>query len=425
MAKKSKYNAAQAVIDNLPPPPEGEAHDYWEKNLELTEKQRVVSSLRNAFLILSRDPSWEGVLAFDEFSNQVVKRKAPPFAGAEAGPWGDVDDLRTAIWLSHHYRFNPDKRVVMGAVVAVANDRRFHPVREYFAKLVWDGTERLPAWLHTHLGARATEYTRAVGIKFMVGAVARVMRPGCKMDNVLILEGEQGRWKSTALATLAGEWFGDTPFTIGDKDAYLVIRGTMFYELAELDGFSRAESSRAKAFFSSPYDTFVPKYVAWATKVPRQCVFVGTVNHGTYLRDTTGNRRYWPVKIQRADVPMIAADRDQLWAEAVHRYKQGARWWVEAEEREIFEQEQELRYVGDAYEDLVRSFLVGKDETTMHQLLEDALKLDKSKWSLAEQTRLGNVIHALGWRKHDRGSRANPPRYVYKPPMREPGEDDE
>jgi putative DNA primase/helicase len=422
MAKKPKYNAAQAVLDNLPPPPEGEAHDYWEKNLELTEKQRVVSSLRNAFLILSRDPAWDGVLAFDEFSNQVVKRKVPPFAGGEAGPWGDVDDLRTAIWLSHHYRFNPDKRVVMGAVVAVANDRRFHPVRDYFARVKWDGKDRLPTWLHTYLGAEASEYTRAVGLKFMIGAVARVMRPGCKMDTVLILEGEQGRWKSTALATLAGEWFGDTPFTIGDKDAYLVIRGNIIYELAELDGFSRAESSRAKAFFSSPYDTFVPKYVAWATKVPRQCVFAGTVNHGTYLRDTTGNRRYWPVKIERADIAALAAERDQLWAEAVHRYGQGERWWVEPDEREIFQRQQELRYVGDAYEDVLRDGLLGKTEVTMQQVLDDVLKLDKSKWTHAEQTRVGNVLHAIGWEKCDRGSTARP-RFVYRLRERVPGEE--
>jgi predicted P-loop ATPase len=254
----------------------------------------------------------------------------------------------------------------MQAVLAAAEDGRFHPVREYFAKLKWDGTPRLATWLATYCGASENQYTQLAGVKFLIGAVARVMKPGCKMDNVLILEGEQGRWKSTALATLAGiEWFGDTPFAIGDKDSFLVTRGNLIYELAELDGFSRAESSRAKAYFSSRYDTFVPKYVAWAIKVPRQLVFAGTVNHGTYLRDTTGNRRYWPVKIERADIESLARDRDQLWAEAVHRFNAGEQWWVVESERELFSLEQELRYVGDAYEDLIREWALGKEAFTM------------------------------------------------------------
>jgi putative DNA primase/helicase len=304
---------------------------------------------------------------------------------------------------------------------AAAHERPFHPVREYFAKLKWDQTPRLETWLATYLGASEGEYSRLAGAKFLIGAVARVMRPGCKMDNVLILEGEQGRWKSSALAVLAGDWFSDTPFTIGDKDAYLQMRGNLIYELAELDGFSRAESSRAKAFFSSRYDTFVPKYVAWSIKVPRQCVFCGTVNHGTYLRDTTGNRRYWPVRIERADLDKLGADRDQIWAEAMARFTEGTRWWVEEGERELFSLEQELRYVGDAYEEKIRVWAMEKTEFTMAQVFEDCLKLEVSKWSRAEQTRIGEVLATLGWGKTDRGSNVKPPRYVYRRNEREPG----
>lgn len=422
MAKKpDKYDAAKAVLATLPPP-EGEKTDYWEQNLELNDKLRILGTLRNAFLILTRDDRWAGVLAFDQFSNQLIKLKAPPFDRGEAGPWGDVDDSRTMIWLAHEYRVNVDHKTLMRAVVSAAHENPVHPVHDYFGALKWDGVERLPKWLSTYLGAEENEYSRSVGIKFLVGAVARVMRPGCKMDNVLILEGAQGRWKSAALETLAGAWFGDTPFTIGDKDAYLVIRGNLIYELAELDGFSRAESSRAKAFFSSRYDTFVPKYVAWAVKVPRQVVFSGTVNHGTYLRDTTGNRRYWPVRIERADIERLRSDRDQLWAEAVDRYGKGERWWVQEEELELFSLEQEARYVGDAYEDRVHAWLVGKSDCTMQQLLEDCLKLEVVKWSIAEQTRVGNVMQKLGWerKRYSSGRRG----YYYSAPReREPGEE--
>jgi predicted P-loop ATPase len=241
------------------------------------------------------------------------------------------------------------------------------------------------------------------------------------MDNVLILEGPQGRFKSTALSTLAGEWFSDTPFTIGDKDAYLVIRGNLIYELAELDGFTRAESSRAKAFFSSPYDTFVPKYSTRAVRIARQVVFAGTVNHGTYLRDTTGNRRYWPVRTVRADLEGLALVREQLWAEAVHAFRDHVPWWVRPEEQAIFEHEQTLRYVGDAYEDRLRLYLSDQNETTMEKILSEGLRLEVSKWTRAEQTRVGEVLQAIGWEKRRRatGERG----YYYARRAREPGEE--
>lgn len=416
MATKSKsakrYDAAQAFLRNLKPP-EGEPDTYWEKTLELNDKQRIMPTLRNAVEILTMDSNWKGVLAFDEFANDVVKTSAPPWKDAQAGPWSDSDDSEAMIWLSHHYEINFEHKTLLRAVNAAANRRRVHPVREYFAGLKWDGTPRVQKWLHTYLGSLDDEYARAVGTKFLVSAVARVMRPGCKADNVLILEGEQGRWKSTALSVLAGAWFMDTPFTLGDKDAFLVIRGSLIVELAELDGFSRAESSRAKAFFSSPADTFVPKYVARAVRVPRQCVFVGTVNHGTYLRDTTGNRRYWPVRIDRGQIDELRADRDQIWAEAVHLYEQGQRWWVEPEEQQLFAVEQELRYVGDAYADRIAAWAVGKSEFTMEKVLSDALKLDVSKWTRAEQTRVGEVLQELGWehRRYGTGKRG---RYYVK-----------
>jgi putative DNA primase/helicase len=185
------------------------------------------------------------------------------------------------------------------------------------------------------------------------------------------------------------------------------MRGNLIYELAELDGFSRTESSRAKAFFSSRYDTFVPKYVAWAVKVPRQCVFFGTVNHGTYLRDTTGNRRYWPVRIERADIDSLVAARDQLWAEAIAQFNEGVRWWVTEEERPLFDVEQDLRYVGDAYEDLIGEWALGKSEITMAGVLAECLHLEKSKWTRAEQTRVGEVMASIGFEKRIAARRRN------------------
>lgn len=418
--KPPKYNAAKALLATLPPAT-GEPDDYWEKNLQWSDKGTLLAVLRNVFLILTRDERWLGVLGYDEFANQVMKLKAPPYEGAKPGAWDDVDDLRTVIWLSQHYQMNIKKQTVTEAAMAVANERRFHPVREYFAALTWDRRERLGSWLHNYLGAEENDYTRAVGLKYLIGAVARVMRPGCKMDNVLILEGEQGRWKSTALSVLAGDWFMDTPFTLGDKDAYLALRGKLIVEMAELDALGRAESSRAKAFFSSSSDTFRGPYQAWARTIPRQCVFAGTVNHGTYLRDTTGNRRYWPVRVTTAELESLRADRDQIWAEAVCRFLDGARWWLHQEERSLFEHEQELRYVGDALEDKLRDYLAGEKETTMERVLELGLKLEVSKWTRAEQSRIGEVLQKLGWEKRRRATGKR--EYFYAQREREPGEE--
>ena len=419
-SKKKTYDAARAMLATLPPPT-GEPDDYWEKNLQYSDKHQILATLRNTFLILMRDDRWLGVLGFDEFANQVVKLKAPPYDGATPGPWGDLDDLRASIWLSQHYMVNLKKIIVTEAAIAVGNERRFHPVRDYLARTPWDQRERLRSWLHDYLGAADNEYTSAVGIKYLVGAVARVMRPGCKMDNVLILEGEQGRWKSTALAALAGDWFMDTPFTLGDKDAYLALRGKLIVEMAELDALGRAESSRAKAFFSSSSDTFRAPYQAWASTVPRQCVFAGTVNHGTYLRDTTGNRRYWPVKVTHAELEKLREDRDQIWAEAFDLWRRGTRWWIQQDERTVFEHEQELRYVGDALEDRLRSYLAGSNETTMERILDIGLKLDVSKWTRAEQSRVGEVLQKLGWEKRRRSNGSRD--YFYARREREPGEE--
>jgi putative DNA primase/helicase len=146
------------------------------------------------------------------------------------------------------------------------------------------------------------------------------------------------------------------------------------------------------------------------------------VNHGTYLRDTTGNRRYWPVKIERADIEALVRDRDQIWAEAVHEFNAGTRWWVEEGEREQFTVEQDLRYVGDALEDEIRAWALDKTEFTMAQVLNGCVSTERSKWTRAEQTRVGEVIASAGWVKKDRGSTVTP-RYVYVRRERAPGEE--
>src|SRR4029077_167441 len=195
--------------------------------------------------------------------------------------------------------------------------------------LHWDGVERVDTWLAAYLGAEGTEYARAVGSRWLISAVARIFRPGAKADCCLILEGAQGIRKSTALRTVAGEYFTDELADLGSKDAAMQTRGVWIIELSELDNLSHAEVARIKAFMSPHTDLFRPPYGMRLVESPRQCVFAGTVNHGSYLRDETGGRRFWPVVCGKIDIAELQRDRDQLWAEAKAKYRSGASWWLE------------------------------------------------------------------------------------------------
>lgn len=404
-------NAAAAAGAGEPPPWAGEGAGepadedaiHWERRLARSDKGNILPTLANVYHILSNSPHWAGVIAFDEFSGQVVKLKLPPFVGgAELGEWSDMDDTRCTLWMGQKYGFSPRKEVVMDAVLLIADNNKYHVVRSYLDPLKWDGVARCERWLIDKLGAEDTPYNRTVARKWLIAAVARVYRPGCKADNVLILEGEQGLYKSTALKVLGGEWFTDAPFRLGDKDAYVVIRGKWIVELAELDSFNKAESTGAKLFFGQYIDRYRNFYGKRASDVPRQQVFAGTTNSDAYLKDDTGNRRYWPVKVLRIDLEGLKEWRDQLWAEAVDLFRSGAEWWPTSAEKGMFEAEQDARYVGDAYIGVIQKYLIGKSQCTMEEVLGDALKLDTAKWTKPEQQRVGRCMSEIGWiRKRD------------------------
>lgn len=370
--------------------------------LKYGSNKRPLNCLFNVTAVLEQDDEWGGVLGWDAMASQVIKRKPPPFNGGEVGPWSDVDEIRTAVWIADKYDFNPHVTDVRKAMLSAAHRASFHPVRDYLESLTWDGTPRVLDWACVYLGATSEgetgQYALAAGKKWLISAVARVMRPGCKADNVLILEGPQGRLKSSALAVLGSPWFMDTPFNLHDRDRFTHIQGRWIIELAELDGFSRAESSAAKAFFSSSSDVWTPKYIAHAIEVQRQCVFAGTVNLGTYLHDKTGNRRYWPLRIGTIDLEALKRDRDQLWAEAVHLFNAGEKWWVEPHEFELFALEQHARETPDALEDVIAAFVADKAEgVTMRAILEVGLDIALKDWTPALQARIGHIMSALGW----------------------------
>ena len=207
----------------------------------------------------------------------------------------------------------------------------YHPVRTYLESLVWDGTRRLEKWLSTYCFVEDTPYSRAVGRLTLIGAVARVMEPGCKMDTVLILEGLQGWNKSTVWRILASdEWFTDALPDLHTKDAAQALRGKWLIEFADLDNFRRAELETIKRFLSATFDHYRPSYGRRAASFPRHNIFVGTTNKWTYLLDETGNRRFYPSRVTKpCDIEALARDRDQLWAEAMHDYTSDGKWYLD------------------------------------------------------------------------------------------------
>lgn len=388
------------------------AASIWQHQLIRNDKSVILNNAFNIRLILDNDPAWQGVLAYCDFSYRLLKRRAPDIAEFTEGEWDDADMARLDIWLTHRYGFKPGQREISNALVAAAQGCRFHPVREYLQSLEWDGQERIDRWLFQLYGAQSIanadekgrEYIRLVGRYFLISAVARAMpaKDGKtnKVDTMMILQGDQGIKKSTSIAVLFGEWFSDSPIPIGDKDAYQSIQGVWGQEMAELDSFNKAESTAAKLFVSQKVDRYRPSYGHNAQSFPRQTLFIGTTNQEVFLKDYTGNRRYWPVLVKRVDIEGLRAFRDQLWAEAFHAYQKGERWWADGPEEDLFINEQDSRMQEDPWESKLQDFLSERPDKyfTSAELLEDCLGKPLGAQQKADQNRLGPIMQSLGWR---------------------------
>jgi putative DNA primase/helicase len=381
----------------------------WRAELLRNEEGKIMKDPTNAASIFANDRRWSGVLAYDELAGEVYKVRPPPWHPHDApaspadlvGEWTDLDTVRAMNWLSRTWRISLPEQTVGRAIRLVADRHRMHPVRDYFDALTWDGTPRIDTWLEAYLGADGpADYLSRVGSWWLISAVARTYHPGCKADCLLILEGPQGIGKSTAARILAGSWFSDTTLDLGNKDAYIALRGRLIVELAELAGFSKAESDRIKAFLSSQADYYRPPYAARNVEFARRCVFIGTTNAVAYVLDETGARRIWPVRCTRVGADDLRRDRDQLWAEAVQRYRTGSRWYpLDAEEVVACRNEQDERSEVDEWDAKIALWLrrENRTETTVGEVLQSAIGLPIERWTKADQTRAGKCLTKMGW----------------------------
>jgi len=396
---ESIYTATAADAENGVETPWRD-HCFW-------KDEKLRECRENVFQILQHMPAWQGCLAMDDFANVIRVRRDTP-TGLKAGEvWDEDQDFKLGLWLAQAVRlFIKSSGTISEGVRATAKANAYHPVREWLEELKWDGTPRLGDWLTDYVGVNKTEYTSLVGRLFLIGMVARIYRPGCKMDTALIMEGLQGEGKSTIARALAGEWFSDTTFVMGDKDSFIGLRGKWAYELAELDSFNRSESTRAKAFISSSTDSYRAPYDRVSKDHPRQCVFIGTTNQYEYFKDSFGNRRYWPVLCTGELNPSGLSDmREQIFAEAVQLFKAGEQWWPTKEQQNvlIFPQQEE-RELHDVWEIAIHEWLEAdktRNRVTSLDILMGALKMEVSKIDGGRQSamRVGVCMRKLGWRK--------------------------
>ncbi|KQV73020.1 VapE domain-containing protein [Rhizobium sp. Root1220] len=346
-------------------------------------------------------------LAYDEFAMLVLLTSPVPWEknGRYPRRWTDNDMVGCKAYLESYF-LKPSKETVNDAAVFIARRNGYHPVRNYVRNLTWDGEMRLDALLPRYFGTADDAYAKAVGKRFMIGAIARVMRPGCKLDTLPILEGLQGTGKSTALKILAGEeWFGDQlPDIARNNDAMIYLSGKWFVEIAELSAFSRAESNRIKSFVSSATDSFRAPYAKTGENHPRQSVFVGSTNDEGYLRDQTGNRRYWPVKCGRIDTAALTRDRDQLWAEARFRFDVGESWWLADGEEQLAAAAQEDRREQDAWEERVRAFVATLNgaAVSLNTVASIALGIPTTERHTGTDKRIANCLRAAGYERQRR-----------------------
>lgn len=367
-----------------------------------------VANAHNVAEFLTHEPEFAGLFATDTFANKrVLLRQLPNIPGPRelTKPLVLTESHIASILARVQRRIMPKctKAMVCDALDIIFPRVTIHPVRNYLDALAWDGVARVDGWLTTYLGAHGDademRYTSAAGSAWLISAVARVYMPGSKADAALILEGAQGIGKSTTASILAGQWFGDALPHLGSKDAASYLQGLWIIELAELANMARAEVEIVKSFMSRTEDRFRPAYARLEVSVPRQCVFIGSTNADNYLRDTTGNRRFWPVRCGTIDTDRLVADRDQLWAEAVFRFRAGEKWWLDREVADIANEQQQQRVDSDdPLAGRVIEVVRGRENSGVcvaHVVQE--IFTEKRDQTLLVARRIGQILRAEGW----------------------------
>jgi putative DNA primase/helicase len=369
----------------------------WANILDCTDRGPR-SNLANAVLVLQHDPQFApDRLWYDEFLDRVLTRD-----GDTPREWRDTDDAHVTVYLQQNVNMNGiAEPVVASAVRYVANQRRRHCVREWLSGLTWDGTPRIAHAFEDHWGAepssaQPSDYIRAISANFFLSFVARIMRPGCQVDNMVVFEGDQGIRKSSALQVLSGEWFMVASESVTHKDFFQALAGKALIEVSEMESFSRAERERVKAVITTRTDRYRPSFGRRTVDYPRQCIFAGTTNRDDWGNDDTGLRRFWPLRCGTIDLVTLAGARDQLFAEAVSLFRAGATWW---ETPDSAKHVQADRQHEDAWTSDVLTYVQFRDQVTSVDILVNALKMPAAHIDRKHESRISSILRLRGWKR--------------------------
>lgn len=396
---------------------------------------RPLDCRENVMYCLQLDQQLHGLVRQNDFTHLIERSRTTPW-GHPAGEWNEEDDLMLGEYLLRTYRLGiKATSTLRNGVLMAARSAKYNPVLDLIHAQKWDGTPRLEHWLTDVYEIEERPYTRLIGRCFIMGLVKRALQPGCKFDYMLIIKGEQGLKKSTAFRALAYPFFTDNAIRMGDKDSLMAMQLVWIAESAELESLNKSETTQIKQFLSAQEDMFRPPYGSQLIRAKRHAVNVGTTNADTFLKDATGDRRFWPLEVHVVNEDVLVEQRLQLFAEALHRLEAGERFWPsKEEERELVFPEQEPFKRTDTWEDMIDAYVnraeqdkhddpllpvnAKRDFFTTVEIYEKALliKADRIDGAGNMDTRIGNAMRALNFDRHRETSGKRRRGFVRRPP---------
>lgn len=380
------------------------------------------SPLSKTMGLLQNDTNLFDIFKFNEFSEDVEYTKTPEWdLGVIPGKSLDDQDLtQLRYYLGTIHDFEPARNIIGEACFLMAKRKSYHPIKKYIESVKWDNVKRIDTWLIDSINCDDNVYTRMASSKFLIAAVNRVYNPGCKFDHMLILEGPQGIGKSTLAEIMAGDWYLDTNFDHRDKDLIDSMRSSFIIEISELSGMNKKDVDWLKSFLSKKVDRIRLPYASRSKDFKRKSVFIGTYNpsgNNMYLRDDTGNRRFWPIECRESvNLAYLRANKAQLWAEAHHRYKLGEQYYIDDKVAlMILANIHNDRELESPTHIMIREWLGVRNQVAMNEIIQDCLKINmegkRPKDLLSAQTTIGIIMRKLKWRKG-----CNENRHIYYSP---------
>ncbi|WP_143314962.1 virulence-associated E family protein [Clostridium sp. HBUAS56017] len=358
---KERMMLAQEDFDVIVP--DEEISTEWLKELTYTEQGKIRNTISNFSLIIENEPLLKGKIAYNEFSNRaVVIGKLPWRNKNNTEDWNDTDDSGLREFIEKYYCISSTAKCA-DALALSFEKHSFHPIKDYLNSLIWDGEKRVDTLFIDYLGAEDSNYVRTVTKKVLTAAVARVFKPGIKFDNMLILSGKQGVGKSTIIKKLGMEWYSDSLTTVSGKEAYEQLQGVWILEMAEMMATKKADIEATKHFLSKTEDIYRVAYGRRTSRFPRQCIFIGTSNEHEFLRDRTGNRRFWPVDIainrpkKNVFEDLGEYEVGQIWSEALELFNNGETLYLNYEEEKEAKKQQESHSEESAKAGLIEEYL--------------------------------------------------------------------